>query len=312
MIRYLRHNEIDYAMWDRCIERSVNGIVYAYSWYLDIVSPGWEALEEDDYTSVFPLPCFSKLGISYLRQPFFTQQLGLFSMNPLSEEAVTAYLNAIPTRYRFAEIHLNTFNRVNSSLFSVEMRRNHELELVRHYEAIAAGYSQNTRRNIRKATEAGVTVRRKIDPDDLIRLFRDNFGKKKGRLAYRDYLTITRLITHSLRNSAGLIIGAGTEPEKLDAAAFFLKDKNRFIFLFSASDFATRDNGAMFLLLDTFIREHCNRPMILDFEGGHVPNLGRFYKNFGASESGYPVVRLNRLSPLMDTGLTLYKKIRGK
>jgi hypothetical protein len=311
MIRYLKHNEIDFTKWDRCIDRSVNGLVYSKSWYLDIVSPGWEALEADDYQTVFPLPCVSKFRIHYLRQPFFTQQLGLFSTGPLSEETVTTFLKAIPAKYRFMEIHLNSFNRVDSSLFEVEMRRNHELELVRNYESLSAGYSQNTRRNIRKALESGVTVRRKIDPDDLIRLFRDNFGMKEGKLTYKDYLTITRLIMHSLRHSAGIIMGAGAGSETLDAAAFFLKGLNRYIFLFSASDYATRENGAMFLLLDTFIREHCDRPVILDFEGGHDPNLGRFYKSFGAVESGYPMVRIKRLSPLMDTGLAFYKKIRG-
>jgi hypothetical protein len=312
MIRYLRHKEIDCNKWDRCIAQSVNGLVYACSWYLDIVSPGWEALEQDDYRSVFPLTGASKMGIHYLRQPFFTQQLGLFSTGLLSKESVAEFLNAIPAKYRLAEIHLNAFNRVDPAQFDTVVRRNHELELVQPYEILAARYSQNTQRNIRKAAAAGVTVKRKVDPDDLIRLFRDNFGKKEGKLSYKDYLTITRLITHSLRNSSGIIMGAAAEEGSLDAAAFFLMDKSRYIFLFSASDFATRDNGAMFLLVDTFIREHSNRPLILDFEGGHDPGLGRFYKGFGAAETGYPMVRINRLPPLMDTGRALLKKIRGK
>jgi hypothetical protein len=61
------------------IARSFNGIVYAYSWYLDIVSPGWDALVKDDYKSVMPLTWRKKYGIKYLYQPFFTQQLGVFS-----------------------------------------------------------------------------------------------------------------------------------------------------------------------------------------------------------------------------------------
>ena len=241
MIRYLRHKEIDREKWDRCIEQSVNGIVYARSWYLDIVSPGWEALEENDYQSVFPLTGASKMGIRYLRQPFFTQQLGLFSTGPLSMDSVTAFLRAIPAKFRFAEIHLNSFNTLDKGLFRGGFRKNHELELVLPYSSLAAKYSQNTSRNIRKAVEAGVTVKRTIDPEELIRLFRGNFGGKEGKLGYRDYLTITQLITHSLRKSSGIIMGSSAGEGSLDAAAFFLRDKSRFIFLFSASDFATRD-----------------------------------------------------------------------
>jgi len=312
MIQYLNHPDIDKLKWDDCINRSVNSVIYAHSWYLDIVSPGWEALVQDDYTSVFPLTGTSKMGLHYLRQPFFTQQLGLFSTALLSEEAVTAFLDAIPTKYRFAEINLNSFNRVDPKRFDTVVRRNHELQLVQPYDTLAARYSLNTQRNIRKAVASGVTVKRKVDADDLIRLFRENFGKKEGKLAYRDYLVITRLITHSLRNSAGIIMGASPDERSLDAAAFFLKDRSRFIFLFSATNFATRDNGAMFLLVDTFIREHCNRPVLLDFEGGNDPGLGRFYKSFGAAETGYPAVRINRLPPLLDTGRLLTNRIRGR
>jgi len=46
MIIYHKHHEIDRDRWDECIRKSFNGIIYAYSWYLDIVSPQWEALIE--------------------------------------------------------------------------------------------------------------------------------------------------------------------------------------------------------------------------------------------------------------------------
>ena len=79
MIRYLRHNEIDREKWDACIAASENGLVYAYSWYLDVVHPEWEALVMDDYAAVMPLTGGRKFGVEYLFQPFFVQQLGAFS-----------------------------------------------------------------------------------------------------------------------------------------------------------------------------------------------------------------------------------------
>jgi hypothetical protein len=310
MILYIQHTRIDRERWDDCIRRSVNSLVYAFSWYLDIVSPGWEALVEDDYSSVFPLTHHSKAGIRYLRQPFFCQQLGIFSTNVVTEDMVTRFLLSIPSQFRFAEIHLNYLNKVDGSLFSCTHRMNHELELIQSYPQAGAGYDQNVRRNIRKAREEGIEVHRKIEPDVLIRLFRDNFGKREGKLGYRNYLTIQDLITHALRNSAGIIMGAGKAGAEPDAAAFFLRDRDRFIFLFSATDFRTRENGSMFLLLDTFIREHSSRPMLLDFEGGNDPGLGRFYKSFGARESRYPAVRINRLPPVLNFSVSLAKRLR--
>lgn len=55
MILFRSHSEIDKEKWDACIRESANGMIYGYSWYLDIVSPGWAGLIEDAYTAVFPL-----------------------------------------------------------------------------------------------------------------------------------------------------------------------------------------------------------------------------------------------------------------
>ena len=52
---FLKHDKIDKVKWDNCISRSVNGHIYARSWYLNIVSPDWDALIEGDYEAVMPL-----------------------------------------------------------------------------------------------------------------------------------------------------------------------------------------------------------------------------------------------------------------
>jgi len=295
MIHYLLHNQIDKALWDRCIRESVNSLVYGFSWYLDLVSPGWDALVEDDYRSVFPLTRKRKAGISYLAQPFFTQQLGLFTTGLLSQELVTRFLQAIPGKFRLVEIHLNGYNKVDASKFDVTSRVNHELELVLPYDQLSSRYSQNTRRNIRKALEENVAVQRKITSDELISLFRNNFGEQEGKLSYRNYIAIEKIIHHSLREATGFVMGAGNREGVADAAAFFLKDRSRYILLLAASDFNTRSNGAMFLLLDTFIRDHAGQMALLDFEGGNDPGLGRFYKSFGAKETTYPFIRISRI-----------------
>ncbi len=295
MIFYLTHKQIDKTKWDRCIHDSVNSLVYGFSWYLDLVSPGWDALIEDDYRSVFPLTHKRQAGISYLAQPFFTQQLGVFTTNLLSQELVTRFLDAIPARFKLVEIHLNGFNKVDPKQFEVSSRKNHELELIYPYNEISGRYSQNTRRNLKKAVEAKVLVSRKVSADELISLFRKNYGKQEGKLNYRNYISIEKIIEHCIKQASGILIGAGNREGELDAGAFFLKDRTRFILLLAASDYNTRNNGAMFLLLDTFIREHASQPVMLDFEGGNDPNLGRFYKSFGARETTYPFVRISRI-----------------
>ena len=101
MIRYLTHNQIDTRRWDECIEQSPDALVYAWSWYLDVVHPDWEALVEDDYETVMPLAGGKKFGINYLFQPFFTQKFGVFGKNKVSEGIIQEFLDAVPEKFQF-------------------------------------------------------------------------------------------------------------------------------------------------------------------------------------------------------------------
>ncbi len=63
MIKLLSNDQIDRALWDKTIESSPYGMIYALSWYLDIVCPDWEALVSDNYEQVMPLPVKKKMGL---------------------------------------------------------------------------------------------------------------------------------------------------------------------------------------------------------------------------------------------------------
>ena len=104
MINYLKHNEIDKKKWDGCIDSCSNNLIYAYSWYLDIVSPGWNALVENDYETMMPLTGNKKYGVEYLFPPYFAQQLGVFSKEKITKEKINRFLGAIPSHYKFIEM----------------------------------------------------------------------------------------------------------------------------------------------------------------------------------------------------------------
>jgi hypothetical protein len=310
MIHYLKHTGIDKHRWDDCIDRSFNRRIYAYSWYLDLVCPGWEAMVEDDYIRVFPLTWRRKWGINYLFQPFFAQQLGIFSPDALAVMHINGFIRAIPHKFRFAEIHLNSGNNVIIADGAVTSRVNHEIWLAQTYEKLGVGYSQNTRRNLRKALELEVCLGKVVRTDDLISLFRENFGNKEGKLRDADYETIQKVIDYCLSRKMGYVMGAYSDAGLLCAAAFFLFDHDRVYFLFAASSPEARENGAMFLLIDRFIAENAQKPIMLDFEGGNNPNLGRFYKSFGATVVTYPALRINHLPGLAELVLYFTRKLR--
>jgi len=61
-IQYLTNHEIDKVKWDECINSASNGLIYAYSFYLDHMSKHWDALVLGDYNAVMPLTWNKKYG----------------------------------------------------------------------------------------------------------------------------------------------------------------------------------------------------------------------------------------------------------
>lgn len=301
MIRYLKNEDIDRRKWDEAITRSFNGIVYAYSWYLDIVSPEWDALVKDDYKTVMPLTWRKKYGINYLFQPFFTQQSGIFSSAQLSADVVTEFLSAIPKHFKFAETNLNTFNTCNlsslsgSSNFTIKQNLTHELDLIEEYENLAKKYSDNLKRNLKKAANNNLQTILSNQPEPVIKLFRKNRGAQIANLKERDYKTLTQLMYHAIHRGRAQVINVMNEHNELCAGAFFVESNNKAIFLFSGLSEEGKELGAMPFLLDSFIRQNAGKNITLDFEGSNDINLARFYKSFGSKECVYLQVKINRL-----------------
>lgn len=295
MIRHLQHHEIDKERWDEVIRKSFNGIIYAYSWYLDIVAPGWEALASDDFRKVMPLTGGRKMGIQYLFTPFFVQQLGVFSSSKLSADDVREFLKAIPKQYRYWEINLNTFNNIGGDSVEVKPNLTHELDLIRDIAAIRKDYAENTRRNVKKADLQNLKVIKDPSREEIIALFRNDRGKDVAVLKEAHYDVLRKLLQALDARGRLHARGAVNEKGELVAGAFFVEANGKVIFLFSGNSAEGKEKGAMFLIIDHFIAENAHANLVLDFEGSNDPQLARFYRGFGAKECVYLQARMNSL-----------------
>jgi len=310
MINYLTYDQIDKKKWDDCVEASFNGMVYAKSWYLDIVAEKWEGLVEEDYERVFPLACGKKMGIHYLYQPAFTQQLGVFSKKNLSEQVVIEFLKAIPDRFRFAEINLNTFNNLTTLKKGLQPWKNFELDLIKSYEKLKKSYSTNLKRNLKKAAEYRMQLIKNTKPEEIIRIFRENKGREMLHLKDDDYMKLSRLIYTGIYRGVITTYGVYTPTNDLCAGAVFLKSKKKVIFLFSGLTATGKEYNAMAFLIDSFIQEHVRTHLTLDFEGSNRPGLARFYQSFGAQEISYPHLIINKLPLLIKAGVKVVRMLR--
>lgn len=295
MIKYIKHEDINYKLWDSCIENSINGYIYAYSWYLDIVAGEWDALVEDNYVRVFPLPFRKKLGIKYIYQPPFTQQLGLFSTTLQGFAKVHEFILSIPKEFKLVEVNLNKYYKSrNRSNYNLVENTNLELELTADYTTIFSRYSTNLKRNIKKAKKNSLQLNKHLKPEDLIYLFKENKGEELKVYKPSDYIKLGRLMYMLIHKGKAVIYGATSKENNLLAAALLVRDQHRYIFLFSGLNQEGKQKSAMPFLINEFIEEASQTQMIFDFEGSNNPSLAKFYKSFGALEYKYYGLRYYR------------------
>lgn len=310
MIKHLVSSQIDHDKWDECINSSFNGNAYALSWYLNFAHPEWEALVEGDYETVMPLPISNKYGINYVLQPFFIQQLGVFSRIKLYPKKIIEFIDSIPAKVKYLDFNLNIHNKIEGLGLSTIKNRNYMLDLVQDYKSLKSNYSDNTKRNLNKALKGKLQLLKNIKPSELIKLFRDNKGKDLNTFTDEDYKTLERIIYMSMHKGLGYVYGVYDTANQLCAAAFFLRHRNSLVFLFSGSNEQARQNRGMFFLIDSIIKNNSPSPVTLDFEGSNDDNLARFYRGFGATEVYYDRLKINRAAFPLKNLINLYVSIK--
>lgn len=291
-IEFIKRKEIEVEKWDRLVAESPAETIYPYSWYLDVVAENWSALVVEDYRFVMPVVWKKKAGIKYIYQPFYTQQLGVFSREYVDPELIRKLLRILYKKFRFAGINFNSKNLIGEEApFIVDDKSNYVLTLDQDYDTHSGLYSSNARRNIKKSMELSEHIEKNLPVGELLRLKRENDVIKRSE---EEYGWMLELFETLLERKAGKIyaIRSGSD---VNAAAFFAFSKNRAIYLLSASSQTGKEERGMFRIVDAFIKDFAGSGLILDFEGSNIPSVARFFGGFGARAEIYQGVSFSRL-----------------
>lgn len=302
MLAYRESGALDRQAWDACIRRAGRQF-YGYSWYLDRVCSRWSALVWEDYRAVFPLPWHRKLGVRRVIPPFFCQQLGIFS-DSTDVPPLAAWLEAIPRSFRSIRLQLPGDSSPLPRGWYAEERLNLILPLDDTADVLQKAYDSNTRRNLKKAQQAGLNTDGELNGAGLSVLIRQHQGPKVPELRNSDFGRIGHIVDDALsRGSARMIrvFAPDNIRETLAAACFVLGPRGP-VYLFGTSTPSGRENGAMVMAFDTAISEMAGHPgQCLDFEGSVIPGLERFYRGFGAVPEPYLALHMRRF-PLVFKG----------
>ena len=105
-IKYVKHDEILYDLWDDTVIYSVNASVFGRTWFLDSAFPNWEAIIWEDYKAVMPV--FVVDGKAIL--PEWMPITGIYFEETPKKESVHAMLKFLCEKFPRVNINLDKFS----------------------------------------------------------------------------------------------------------------------------------------------------------------------------------------------------------
>jgi hypothetical protein len=306
MIQYLKHNQIDKTRWDNCIENSFNKLPYAFSWYLDIVSPNWDALVYNEYLAVMPLTKRKKYGFHYLYQPILCQQLGVFSTIDKDVFNIDQFIKAIPKHFKLAEININTNNCLSDNLIEVQKnnRINYLLPLKEEYVTLQQRYSKNHRKNINRFyVQVADHQVKSVTCSEFYSYksgFINNWKNSFSKSSKQTYLNILKNLEKSGKSKTYFIY----DKQKSLLAGICYIYVNEMVTIQTFVTKIGRKSGVLYFMIDEFIKENATKDLTLDFMGSMIPGVAYWNNGFGSTVSNYEFIRLNRLPKFIDRIVT--------
>jgi hypothetical protein len=322
-LKFLERKEIDNQKWDFCIQNCINPLPYALSWYLDAVTGGrWAAIvgiENQTYVAVMPLPWAKKMFIRYLKQPLFCQQLGIFSLQKISEKSWVAFLRLAQgkfpyaSRYHFHVGQENTIEKLEQKT-DFHIFYTHLLDLTRSHAHLLRGYDADKRYHLRQATKKYKAqifhVGSNLGAARLFELFKESTASKIAGGIAKDANLVFKRLYEALEKNTKIYDFYTYNRKEIEAGVLIFSWQQWHIYLFNAGKKEYRKNQGRLWLLDAFFQRESGSktPSFFDFESAQDPEVAYFYEKFGAKKAAFWVWSYNKL-PFYINWLWKVKKI---
>ena len=279
MIHLIERKDLDVDKYDACIADSVQSRIYAFSWYLDVVTDNWDILILNDYEAVMPLPWKQKYFLKYITQPFFCQQLGVFSKEPITVKLQEKMIHSIPKK--FVKTTIN-FNSDNFFTFKMKSKNNYLLKIENVYAENYKKFNNNRKRDLKKAISSGLYFEENIS----IKEFYDFYLLNDKN--YLNHLSMQEVLQNILKLNTSVVHCYGIKSKTdLIASVILLNGGKRITYLVPVCSALGKKKGAATLLVAEIIKKYKDK--ILDFEGAMIPGVAKFYESFGAEIERYNV-----------------------
>lgn len=280
MIKKIKRSALDLDKYSACLQRAINYRVYAEYWYLDTLTDSqWDCLVLNDYEAIMPLPYQKKLGIKFISQPTYCQQLGVFYANSFPQEIVQLFYQEINHQL----VRYYTFNEENTQYLAPNLPQkvNQILNLNVEYNQYKKSLRKNRKQELNKGLQ-GAQIIYSETAQDFIALLKTEYPAIQKQLALDKLHPLVQIIQ---QKKLGITINI-IENQQVVASSFYIKSGNRLIQLCNA-----KKNNSIFnyntFIVDHMIQKFNQQGFILDFEGSSIKGIQDFNASFRAEKKTF-------------------------
>jgi hypothetical protein len=178
------------------------------------------------------------------------------------------------------------------------------LDISVSHETIQKKYSDNLKRNIKKAIKENIALEFGFSVEAHVKDFKKENSKKIKAFKAKEYSNMALLLAELVKRNKAFIVAAKTQTGMVCASASFINCGNRLVYFKSSANEQGKQNGAIHFLMDEVIKKYVGQFELFDFYGSNVASVARFNQGFHTNDYIYYRVKKNKL-PLL---LKLIKK----
>jgi hypothetical protein len=282
--------KIDVGKWDRCIDDSVNGLIYSKALYLNHLADNWTGIVMNDYEAVMAVAWKKKLGVVYCYDVPFIQQLGV--VYQARQQDLQPFIDALNRLCRYGRYPFNFDNKIDGAICT-----NFVHDITVPYDRLWRSFSEDARQHTK--AEARTELQYAAgDYEEVLELCRELYGKNSGLAG--SHFNKMKQLCYGLRQEGKLEVRKAVDASgSTMAVALMPKDKRRLYNIVNGTVSEGKKSKANYFLLSRIWMEFCGSGLLFDFEGSDIKGVRDFYKKFSPRYEPYNAVQINRLPALI-------------
>lgn len=301
--------------------------LFQKEWWLEAVAPGqWDVVvvkKGDEVAARLPFFIEKKYGLTALTQPPLTPILGPWLRTTdakhakqlsAQKELIWELLEKLPQHDLFSQsLHPSITNWLPFYWkgFEQTTRYTYVLDDLTNLDAIWSSFSEQARRNVRKAQNK-VTVKTDMDVEFFLDINEKTFLRQQKKLPYSREL-VKRIDSAARHQNARQIFHAEDSAGRVHAAIYILWDDRSAYYMMGGEDPELRNSEASSLLIWHAIKFASKVSGVFDFEGSMIQPIERFFRGFGAKQSPYShITRASNKLKVFQHMRSIFRSIKDK